>query len=105
MQTRRPMPGWDDMRYALAIARSGGLAGAAAALGVNPSTVFRRLKGLEDALGARLFERLPGGYRPTAAGEQVIGAAERMEPEANADDRLVTGRDQRLSGTPTVPAS
>ena len=38
---------WDDLRTVLALARSGGLAGAAAALGVNQSTVFRRVNRLE----------------------------------------------------------
>ena len=49
--------GWDDLRTVLAIARAGSLAGAARQLGVNHSTVFRRLGALETALGTRLCER------------------------------------------------
>jgi DNA-binding transcriptional LysR family regulator len=46
------MLGWDDLRFALAIARHGGMAGAARALGVDNSTVFRHLNALEERLGA-----------------------------------------------------
>ncbi|HYD98347.1 MAG TPA: LysR family transcriptional regulator [Alphaproteobacteria bacterium] len=99
------MADWDDLRYVLAVARARGLTAAAAALGVNTSTVFRRLGALEAELGVRLFERLPGGYLPTAAGERLAAAAERMEEEVQAVDREITGRDHRLSGTLRVTSS
>ena len=51
------MRDWDDLRYFLAVARAGSLSGAAKALGVNHSTVFRRVETLEDRLGVRLFDR------------------------------------------------
>lgn len=90
---------WNDLRLVLAVARAGTLAGAARALGVNHSTAFRRLNALEGRLGARLFERLPGGaYAPTPAGERAAGAAERVETEAAALDREIAGRDHRLTG-------
>jgi DNA-binding transcriptional LysR family regulator len=54
---------WDDLRYLLAIARARNLAGAGQALGVNHSTIYRRLQGLEHALGVQLFERLPSARR------------------------------------------
>ena len=66
---------WDDLRFVLAVARDAGLTGAARSLGVNQSTVFRRLNSLEEKLGVRLFERLPGGYRPTDTGARVVAAA------------------------------
>lgn len=96
---------WDDLRLALAIRRTGSLAGAARSLGVNHSTIFRRLNGLEEELGVRLFDRLATGYRPTAAGEQMTEAAERMEQEALAVDRALTGRDHQLSGSVRVTSS
>jgi DNA-binding transcriptional LysR family regulator len=96
---------WDDLRYVLVIARAGNLRAAASALGVNHSTVFRRLATLERALGAKLFERLAGSYRPTESGETLIEAAERMEAEAIALDRDLTGRDTRLIGRLRVTAS
>jgi DNA-binding transcriptional LysR family regulator len=96
---------WDDLRYALAIAKHGGLAGAARALGADHSTVFRHLNALEAELGASLFERLPTGYRLTAAGERLIEAAERIETEVIALDRELTGRDTRLTGALRVTCS
>lgn len=99
------MLAWDDLRLVLAIARSGNLRAAAAALGVNHSTMFRRLNAAEAALGAKLFERLAAGYRPTDAGQRLIEAAERMETEALALDRELTGHDTRLTGTLRVTAS
>jgi DNA-binding transcriptional LysR family regulator len=96
---------WDDLRFVLAIARSGNLAAAAASLGVNHSTMFRRLNAVENALGSKLFERHATGYRPTESGLRLIETAERMETEALALDRELTGRDTRLSGQLRVTCS
>src|SRR5688500_9218350 len=100
------MQDWNDLRLVLAIARSGSLTGAAKALAVNHSTAFRRLGALEEGLGVRLFERLPGGtYAPTAAGERIAAAAERIETETAALDRELVGRDHRLTGRLRVTSS
>lgn len=96
---------WDDLRQVLAIARAGGLTGAAAAFGVNHSTMFRRLNAVERQIGAKLFVRHATGYRPTEAGERVIGAAERIETEALALEGDLTGRDARLEGRLRVTCS
>ena len=55
------MENWNDLKLVLAIARAGTLGGGATMLAVNHSTAFRRLNALEDRIGVRLFERLPGG--------------------------------------------
>lgn len=89
---------WDDLRFFLAVARRGSIRGAAATLGVNHSTVSRRIDAFEKALGVRLFERLPNGYLITQAGEEMLQSAERIEGEVAAIDRRVVGRDARLSG-------
>jgi DNA-binding transcriptional LysR family regulator len=89
---------WDDLRYLLAIARNRSLAGAARSLGVNHSTVFRRLNAFEHDLGVRLFERLPDGYVPTVEGEEIRRQAEAVEASMHALERTVAGRDYRLSG-------
>ena len=100
------MEDWNNPRLVLAVVRAGSLTHAATALGVDHSTVFRRLNALEERLGVRLFERLPGGsYQPTAAGERMAAAAERMEDEALALDRDIAGRDHRLSGRLRVTSS
>ncbi len=89
---------WDDLRFFLAVARAGTLSGAARSLAVNHATVLRRLRALEAALDATLFDRRPDGYGLTGAGEEILAHAERMEEEASAVDRRVTGRDVRLAG-------
>lgn len=92
------MIAWDDFRLVRAIAESGTLAGAAEQLGVNHSTVFRRLGGLEEQLGARLFERARSGYVVTPTGEEMVRLAERMAEEVTAVERRITGQDLRPSG-------
>lgn len=90
---------WDDLRIFLAVARAGSLSGAARTLGVNHSTVFRRIGAFEEALGVRLFERQTGGYLLTPAGEELRDGALRVEEEIASVSRKVTGQDLRLSGT------
>ncbi|HED18017.1 MAG TPA: LysR family transcriptional regulator [Gammaproteobacteria bacterium] len=95
---------WDDFRTMLAVCREGTLSGAARLLGVNHSTVFRRVNALEDKLGVRLFERLPEGYAMTEAGESVREAGERIEDEVFGLSRKLVGRDLGLHGTLRVTA-
>ncbi|WGF87743.1 LysR family transcriptional regulator [Marinivivus vitaminiproducens] len=100
------MDDWNEMQLVLAVHRAGSLTGAAKRLGIDHSTVFRRLATTEAQLGVRLFERLPGGsYRATAGGERMAAAAERMEDEALAVQRDIAGRDHRLSGRLRLAAS
>jgi DNA-binding transcriptional LysR family regulator len=66
---------WNDLRYFLAIAREGSSLAAARSLGVNQSTVQRRVAEIESRLGLRLVQRSTGGYRLTAAGLAVLPAA------------------------------
>lgn len=89
---------WDDLRYVLAISRAAGLNPAAKALGVNASSVYRRLEAMEQRMEVRLFERLRSGYRLTEAGEVLAEAAQRMETEALAVERRVLGTDVKLEG-------
>jgi DNA-binding transcriptional LysR family regulator len=97
---------WNELRLVLAVARAGGLIGAARTLKIDHSTAFRRLQAIEARLGQPLFERLPGGgYEPTAVGERMAAAAERMEDEALALARDIVGRDPRLTGRLKVTSS
>ncbi|MGE0237104.1 MAG: LysR family transcriptional regulator [Parvibaculaceae bacterium] len=89
---------WDDLRFVLAVANEGSLAGAARRLGVNHTTVLRRVGAFEERLGLRLFERLPTGYVPTAGGEELVAAAQRIDDEVTALERKLAGQDLRLSG-------
>jgi DNA-binding transcriptional LysR family regulator len=92
------MLSWDDFRYVKAIADTRSLAGAAEAMGVNHSTVFRRLGQVEHELGSRLFERNRGGYALTPCGEEMVRLAERMDEDIVTFQRRVTGHDLRPSG-------
>lgn len=75
---------WDDVRYFLAVAREGSTLAAARRLGVNQTTVARRIAELEAAVGGPLFERLREGYRLLPGAERLRDAAERMAGEADA---------------------
>src|SRR4051812_22279787 len=70
---------WDDVRIFLEVHRRGTLAAAAGRLGMDTSTVSRRLAALEADLGMKLFDRTRGGLAPAPAAERVIAAAEAME--------------------------
>ena len=89
---------WDDVRYFLAVARNGSVRAAAERLGVNHSTVLRRIAHLETRLGAHMFEKLPSGYRLTDAGEGVLEFAVQMEASSNQLETRVFGRDQGVRG-------
>jgi DNA-binding transcriptional LysR family regulator len=73
---------WDDARVLLALFRERTLRGAAQQLGVNASTIGRRLEALEQALAARLFDRNLDGVLPTAAAERLLAHAEQLEQAA-----------------------
>ncbi|MCY1080195.1 LysR family transcriptional regulator [Archangium lansingense] len=98
------MFGWDDARFFLEIHRAGSLSAAGRRLRVNQSTVGRRLAALESVLRVRLFDRTPGGYLLTPAGETLLPRAERMEEEALAAARDVAGGEARLAGTVRLTA-
>ncbi|MET3482789.1 MULTISPECIES: LysR family transcriptional regulator [unclassified Methylobacterium] len=105
---RRKDPGvaldWDEFRFAKAVADRGGLTAAAADLGINHSTAFRRLAALEAKLDTRLFERLRTGYVPTPAGQAMIAAAARIEADVARFTRVVAGQGETPSGELRVTA-
>ena len=96
---------WDDLRLFLAVARAGSLSGAARVLGVTHSTVFRRIGAFEQRMGVRLFDRLPGGYALTAAGEEMRDSVTCIEEEVAVLALKVTGQDQRPSGMIRITAT
>lgn len=95
---------WDDYRYLLAVARTGSLSAAAATLGVRHSTVGRRIRGLEERLQGRLFDRVGKRHVLTAAGKDALEAARKIEEEVVAIERSAAGRDRSMSG-PLVVAT
>ncbi len=75
---------WDDLSLLLSVARAGSFTNAAKRLGIEQSTVSRRIQGLETSLGLRLFERHQRRSVLTPAGETVVRRAEAVEAEVNA---------------------
>jgi DNA-binding transcriptional LysR family regulator len=89
---------WDDLRVYLAIQEKGSLAGAGRVLGLDPTTVGRRLDRLEQARGTRLFIRSPGAFSPTEAGRMIHEHVARMARSAGFIERTIDGSDAKLSG-------
>ncbi len=95
---------WDDLRVFLTLAREGNLTAAAKRLDVSHPTVARRTKALEDAIGARLFDRLPDRYMLTPAGEELLADAQSMEQASNSLHRRIAGLTDTARGTVRVSA-
>jgi len=98
---------WNDLSYFLAVARTGSMTAAARELGVEHTTVGRRLGALESALGAKLFARGPGGLTLTAAGREIVPCVEEIAHQIDAIARRVTGVDSKVAGLVrvTIPES
>ena len=90
---------WDHLRVFITLARSKTVSQAGLELGVEHTTVARRITALEEQLGTRLFDRTRDGYELTAAGEQLYHHAETMEQHAHSAGRELTGVDAELKGS------
>lgn len=95
---------WDDMRLFLAVARCGSSRAAGAELGLNQTTVARRMEALEHGLGLRLFQRTPQGFRLTAEGRALLDEARPMAEAAEAVERRALALSRSLAGTIRVTA-
>ncbi len=90
---------WDDLQYVLTVANSGSVAAAARVLGVNHSTVLRRLSNFEHRHKLRVFHKLPTGYKLTEEGKQLLDAALVIETTVKTLERKVFGQEMKLEGT------
>jgi DNA-binding transcriptional LysR family regulator len=90
---------WNDLRYFLAVARSGSTLAAGKALRVSQTTVARRIAALEEALGLPLFERRQAGYVLTPAGEALLGQAEQVEASTGRFSEAAAAQARDLTGT------
>lgn len=95
---------WNHLRSFLAVARTGRLTIAARKCGVDHTTLSRRITGLEQALSVRLFERGPGGYKLTAAGERLLHSAEAVESAALLAQNEIGGEDLAVTGAVRIGA-
>lgn len=93
---------WDDLKITLTIARHGSLNAAARALGTTQPTVSRRLDGLEQRIGVKLFERAANGLSPTPLCASLVESLSQMEESARAVERRIAARDTGLQGRITV---
>lgn len=96
---------WDDIRYFLEVVRSGSATQAAIRLGINHTTVYRRISTLEDRLGKSLFERSNNGWVITPVGERIVAYAESMAEDAHNIERQILADSHELSGLLRVTAA
>lgn len=96
---------WDDLKYFLAVARSGSLTEAGQTLKTSASTVSRRISVLEKKLGAHLFDRKSSGYVLTESGIEIRQKAGDVEAAALSVERAALGRDMHPTGVVRVTAS
>jgi DNA-binding transcriptional LysR family regulator len=90
------MKNWDDVRYYLAVARSGSVSGAAKALCVSHATVLRRIDLLDKEMGVTLFKRLQGGYQLSEDGRDLFETA--VEVEASMQKMYSRASSNEVSG-------
>lgn len=93
---------WDDLRFALALAGAGSLAKAARILGVDHTTVGRRVEAVERSLGTPLFTRTAAGYALTADGARLLDPLRAVEEAVHAVQRAAVPRTGGLTGTVRV---
>lgn len=95
---------WDDLRIFLALARAGSFAEAARRLGVNESTVLRRMQRLAARLDLRLFERSAGRLVPTEGGSRLLREAELAEASILRAEAAVSGQNHAVAGLVRITA-
>ncbi|MCJ8159545.1 LysR family transcriptional regulator [Sphingomonas sp. LaA6.9] len=95
---------WNDLRYFLAVARTGSTLAAGRALRVSQTTAARRVAALEQTVGLPLFERRQTGYFLTAAGEALVEHAEAVEAAASAFTDAAGSQGREVSGTVRLTA-
>jgi DNA-binding transcriptional LysR family regulator len=104
-KNEKPAMEWDDLKYLLAVARTGSLSDAAKDLKTSPATVSRRIALLERRLQSRLFDRKPTGYSLTERGERVRLRAEQIETAVLAVERESFGGDLHPTGKVSVAST
>src|SRR6266404_6140931 len=96
---------WDDVRFFLAVARTGSFSAAAVQLNTKQTTVGRRIQALERRLGAKLFDRHRHGMEVTPAARGVLVQAESMLSNATSIERHLAGLDREMAGVVRIAAT
>ncbi len=94
---------WDDLRIFLAAARAESTAGAALRLGLDATTVSRRIRALETTLKAALFVRSSRGLQLTASGARLLETAVDAESAMVMAEQV--GQSDLIAGTIRISAS
>lgn len=96
---------WDDLRHILAVAESGSAVAAASELGVNATTIQRRIARFEEQNGIHLFERRRRGLHPTPECRAIVAEASQISDRVAAMSRDILGGDLRLEGVLRVTST
>lgn len=95
---------WNSLKVFLAISRRGSLSGAANDLGVNHSTIFRRLNAFEEEIGGKLFERINNRYELTSLGNELHVLAQNIDNSFDGIERHIVGKDFQPKGIVKITA-
>ncbi|MGN6570470.1 MAG: LysR family transcriptional regulator [Pseudolabrys sp.] len=95
---------WNDLRYVAELARCGSLSETARRLKADHSTVGRRIAALEQALGLKLFDRMPRGYVLTETGARIVAQVAGVESAVFAVERAAAGAADTISGIVRISA-
>ena len=95
---------WNGLKTFLTIAEAGSLAGAAKRLGVNHSTVYRRLLAFETEIGSKLFNQDGNRYVLTEMGEALASQGQRIQSDFDSLERTLVGKEQLPKGTVKITA-
>ncbi len=90
---------WDDIKFFIAVARTEKLIDASKRLGVDTSTVSRRIYRLEKSLNAQLFERTMGGYTLTEHGRLMAEAAKPIEQQVQSINKALLDKNLEEKGS------
>lgn len=95
---------WNALKILAQINQSGSMSSAAKALGVNYTTVFRKMEALEQSVGGKLFERGRVQYSPTPLAEELLSPAKEMLAQAEQIQRQIIGKEFLPSGMVKITA-
>lgn len=92
LKFKYPFPDWDDIRIFIVCAEYASFRKAAEGMGMDPATIMRRIKRLEDRFAVRLFHRLPDGIQLTSDGKAVLADAQLMQKSSYAIAQRLSNR-------------
>jgi len=90
---------WNDLQIILAVAEHRSLSGAARVIGVNHSTILRRIETLERQLDLVLFDRPPGGYRLKPEARELLASLRTIERTVGRVERALSAARRGIEGT------